>query len=104
MLEGLSGSNPLERIDGQHLVDEALRLRCDGVPFGRWILEEKIGRYMKEEKEDLLWTHVICSSLDLGVQPMLVLVPERRIADQQNVKDDACSDEFVGVTGAMGKG
>lgn len=34
-------------------------------------------------------TYVVRSGLDLRVQPMLVLVPERRIADEEDVQDDA---------------
>lgn len=38
MLQRLGGSDALERVDRQHLVDEALGLRRDGVPFGRRVL------------------------------------------------------------------
>lgn len=35
-------------------------------------------------------TYVVGACFDLRVQSMLVLVPERRIADQQNVEDNTC--------------
>jgi hypothetical protein len=33
-------------------------------------------------------THVVCPGLDLCVQPVLVLVPEGRVSDEQDVEDD----------------
>ncbi len=33
-------------------------------------------------------THVVCAGLDLRVEPVLVLVPEGRVAHQQDVEDD----------------
>ena len=35
-----------------------------------------------------MYSHVIGPSLDLLVQAMLVLVPEGRIANQQDIQDD----------------
>lgn len=35
-------------------------------------------------------THVVGTSFDLSVQPMLVLVPERRVAHQQDVQNHTC--------------
>jgi len=35
-------------------------------------------------------THVVGTSFDLSVQPVLVLVPERRVAHQQDVQNHTC--------------
>lgn len=93
MLEGLGGGDPLCRIHGQHLVDQVLGLRRHRVPLGRWILQRaqimtrKLRRIKKGE------THVIGTSFDLSVQPMLVLVPERRVAHQQDVQNHTCEKQ-----------
>ena len=44
-------------------------------------------------------TYVVCAGLDLCVEPVLVLVPEGRVAHQQDVEDDpACPDvDWLGV-------
>lgn len=39
MLESLSGCDAFGWVDGQHLIDEILGFRGDGVPFWRWELE-----------------------------------------------------------------
>lgn len=39
VLESLSGCDAFGRVDGQHLIDEILGFRGDGVPFWRWELE-----------------------------------------------------------------
>lgn len=41
----------------------------------------------KEEKGKRAETHIISPSLDLLVQLVLVLVPERRVTHQQDVED-----------------
>lgn len=39
VLEGLGGRDAFGRVDGQHLIDQILGFRGNGVPFWRWELE-----------------------------------------------------------------
>ena len=45
----------------------------------------------------LPYTHIIRPSLDLRVQPVLVLVPEGRVAHQEDVEDDAARPDVHGL-------
>merc|ERR1719422_1876425 len=69
MLERLLCPDPLGGVHCQHLVDEVLGLRRDRVPLGRG--------------------EVVRSSSDLSVELLLILVPERRVANQEDVQDDS---------------
>ncbi len=42
-------------------------------------------------------THVVSAGLDLRVEPVLVLVPEGRVADQQDVEDDPAGPDVHGL-------
>lgn len=49
MFKRFSCRDPLARIDGQHLVDEILRLRRDSIPFRTGIL--KLLRTMRHQSD-----------------------------------------------------
>ena len=67
VFERLVRLDPLGRVDRQHLIDEVLGLGRHRVPLGRRV--------------------VVGAGLDLRVQPVLVLVPEGRVAHEQDVED-----------------
>ena len=55
-------------------------------PFNRKIL-----------KNPFQSTHVVSPGLDLRVESVLVLVPEGRVADQENVEDDPARPDVHGL-------
>lgn len=61
-------SDTADRIDFQHAVNEILCLVCDSVPFGRRV--------------------IVSAVFNLRIQIVLIFVPKRRIADEQDVQDD----------------
>ena len=71
VLEYLVGGETLARVDGQHAIDQVLGVARHAVPLGRRV--------------------VVAARLDLLVKLLLVLVPERRVADEQDVENDAAS-------------
>lgn len=88
MLQCFKGGDSLVWVHSQHLVDEVFGLWCDCVPLGLWILLEKganVTTLLKNQKS----TYVIRPGLDLCVQFVLILVPEGRIADEEDVENDA---------------
>ena len=44
-----------------------------------------------------VWANVVSAGLNLRIQAVLVLVPERRVADQQNVEDNTASPDVDGL-------
>ena len=90
MFEGFSGRDALGRIDRQHLIDQIFGLRRYRIPFRRRILSQKLMALQlkkKRKKQSNSFkvgasTHVVSSGFDLCVQPVLVLIPERRVANQ----------------------
>jgi hypothetical protein len=42
-------------------------------------------------------SHVIGSSLDLGIESVLVLVPEWGVANEENVEDDSAGPDVDGL-------
>ena len=101
VLEGLVRLDPLLRVDRQHLVDEVLGLGRHGVPLGGRVLKKTFCcfhliifihfRCVKRE------THVVGSGLDLRVQPVLVLVPEGRVAHEEDVEYDPAGPDVHGL-------
>lgn len=110
VLQGLMGRDALGRVDGQHLVDEVFGFRSNGVPLRGWELQKEVGHRARlkplpwgrahgEEGKPRVWrsppstpapTHIIGPSLDLLVQLVLVLIPERWVAHQQDIQDHPC--------------
>ena len=48
-------------------------------------------------KSALIVAYVVSASLDLGIKPVLVFVPEGRVADQQNIEYHATSPNVNGL-------
>lgn len=84
VLECLGGGDALRRVHRQHLVDQVLCFRRDRVPLGRRVLRGNRIQFKcgKTVFFYLRGTHVVRSGLYLCVQPVLVLIPERRVTDQ----------------------
>ena len=108
VFEGVGGGHPLDRVDGQHLVDQVLGLWGHRVPLRRRKLWRGEGQgpaslwgFILSSIPSTLplpaslcvcvcvWggTHVVGPSLDLLIQPVLVLVPEGGVAHQEDVED-----------------
>ena len=71
MRQRLGGGYPALRVGTQHHVDEALCVISHGVPLRRRIVEH--------------------GALDLRVETLLVLIPEWRVANKQDVEDHTAS-------------
>lgn len=67
MFQSLAGGDPFVGIDRQHLIDEVLSFMRDSIPFWARI--------------------VVCAYLDLGIETMLIFVPEGWISNEEDVKD-----------------
>ena len=87
VFESLLCPDPLGRVDCQHLVDQVLGLETISVI-------RSVFHHDNVWVQDLwgdrvpLWAGVIIGPrLYLGVQPVLVLVPERGVTHQQDVQD-----------------
>ena len=83
MLKRLLGGDALSRIHCQHAIDQRLRFGRYCVPFGRGILKKQVSKCF------FAFSYIVSAGFDLRVESVLILVPERRIADEQNVEDNS---------------
>lgn len=111
VLQRLLGSDSLGRVDSKHLVDQIFSLRGHGVPLrGRELKRIRSHAFphthiqpMSDTMPDLKpqrWeeqrqrgAHVVRAGFDLLVEFVLVLVPERRVSNQQDVEDHTYTRE-----------
>lgn len=100
VLESLLGCDSLGRVDRQHLVDEILCFRSHRVPLGGGKLKPQHTHTHTDVPTQRMshinvlnkrWgggqAHVVRSGFDLLVEFVLVLIPERGVSNQEDVKD-----------------
>ena len=88
MFQCVTRADPTSWIDIQHRIDQTFRFGRDCVPFGWWILESNV-TVESNQSYSRSNAHIIGASFDLIVQTMLIFIPERRIADQKDIEDNA---------------